>query len=423
MSYINLPSVNLADFAKGTISIWFRLSQDSVEKARKHNASYRPPDFGDGAIGPSIFAATIPMVTFGRKVMANNYGFIPHQWTSPAGPHTTTFDSVQKSDSPAEPSHLGLVVDPVRGGLVNEGVYLRMYFQMRTQAQVQGLVTEATNVYWELDASGRLYEQYQVVKDISYIRTGTPEYFEIIPLGFQVSVDQWHHLLVSFDFSTSVDVVALANYTGDNPQGDAIKTVCKFWYAFDDHNKTGQNNMGDSWAYHGPNDVVPVTALQAAYDYVPQSPPISSTGKPLVTGELYDPEYHWTASPLPMNGGPMGFPASADYVDTIYHCEQGEFQFFAGLALDTGVQKNRRAFVDDKGKPVDPADTEKLLGKRPDILLHTTANWQAGTNTGAIGLLRLTEGAEAIIPSGQFTPKGRIDRYTPDPELTEHPTA
>ena len=58
MSYLNLSSVNLADFYKGTISIWFRFSQDSVDKARQHNASYRPPDFGDGAIGGRAFRAS-----------------------------------------------------------------------------------------------------------------------------------------------------------------------------------------------------------------------------------------------------------------------------------------------------------------------------------------------------------------------------
>lgn len=413
MSYLHLPSISLADFSKGTISLWFRFSQDSVDHAKQHNASYQPPDFGDFASGPSIFASGIPLLTFGRKVMAQTYGFVPHAWTMPTGViGATTFDSVQKSDAPAEPSHLGITLD------FNNKPVLEMVFQMATRAQVQGLGTEATDVHWELSASGGSYEQYQTVKDISYIRTAQPETFKIVP-QFTIDTDKWHHLLVSFDFSNSVHVVALPNYTGDNVEGDAIQTVCKLWYAFDDENKTGRDNMGESWAYRGPNDVVPVTALQAAFGYFPSDPPISSTGKPLVTGELYDGEYHWTASPLPMNNGPVGLPASADYVSTIYHCEMAELQFFAGLALDTGDINVRRAFVDAEGDPVDPEETERLLGRRPDILLHGTSDWQDGANTGSTGTIRMTEGDDTVIPAGQFTPIALIEDFEPDPSLHE----
>jgi hypothetical protein len=295
-----------------------------------------------------------------------------------------------------------------------------MIFQTETRATVQGLVTEATDVHWELSPVSGEYERYDNVRDISYIRTAVPERFEIIP-KFNVETDKWHHLLVSFDFSTSVDVIALANYIGDNVERDAIKSACQLWYAFDDENKDGQDNMGNSWAFHGPNNVVPITALQAAFDFFPQSPPISSTGKPQITGELYDAEYHWAASPLPMNNGPVGLPASAEYVDTIYHCEMGEFQFFADLALDTSVQSNRRAFVDADGNPVDPEDTEKMLGRRPDILLHGTGDWQEGANTGSTGLIRneAEDGEDQIIESGQFNPQGGIEPYEPDPSLEQ----
>lgn len=414
MSYLHLPAIDLADFSKGTISLWFRFSRDSIGNASEHNGSYNPPDFGDGAIAPDIFRSTIPLVTFGRKVMAHTYGSVPHPWTFPTGgTGATTFDSVQKDDAPCEPSHLGIDLG------VDDDVVLKMVFQMETRAQVLGLVTEATDVHWELNASGSAYEEYQVVKDISYIRTAVPERFEIIP-KFNVAADIWHHLLVSFDFSNSVDVVALANYTGDNVERDAIQSYCQLWYAFDDENQNGQDNMGDSWAFHGPNDVVPITALQAAFSYHPSPPPISSTGKPQVTGELYDPpEYHWAASPIPMKDGPVGLPASTEYVDTIYHCEMAEFQFFAGLVLDTSQEQSRRAFVDEKGKPVDPKDTAKMLGREPDIMLHGTGNWKKGKNTGSIGLTKDADGSVRELPQGQFHPSGKIDAYKPDPSLTD----
>jgi len=422
MSYLHLPSINLADFSKGTISLWFRFSNDSVGKAREYAANYQPPDFGDSATGPDIFKATIPLLTFGRKVMAHTYGFVSHAWPFPTGGiGTYTAESVIKADSPCEPSHLGLTVPT--GHDDQTTVALRMVFQSETRARVQGLLTEASDIHWKQDPpDSGLYQQYTVIKDISYVKTAMPETFEINP-KFEVSADKWHHLLVSFDFSTPVDVVAIKGSQSDNVERDTINSTCKLWYAFDDENKNGKDNMGDSWGFHGPNDVIPITAIEAAISYT--SPPISndSSGGPTVTGELYDTEYHWAASPIPMSGGPVGLPASADYVSTIYHVEMGELQFFAGLVIDTGDQQKRRAFVDANGKPVKPADTEKALGRRPDILLHGTSNWKQGKNTGTTGLTRNEAGEDVVIDAGQFQHTGLIKKYTPDPALSETETA
>lgn len=424
MSYLNLPSLNLADFQRGTISLWFRFSSDAVGEAKAHGASYQPPDFGDGATGPEIFASTIPLVTFGRKVMAQTYGFIPHGWPFPTGGiGATTFDSYQSEDAPAEPSHLGLEVSESTDdeGTVTTNVTIKMVFQMDTRATVQGLQTEATSIFWTFDPAHDTYQRHDEVRDISYVRTGVPETFRITP-GFNVAADTWHHLLVSFDFSNSVDVVGIANYTGDNVERDTIQSTCKLWYAFDDENKAGQENMGESWGYHDSNDIVPITSLQAAVGFFPVDP------GDFITGELYDPQYHWASSGVPSQGGPVGLPASADYVDTIYHVEMAEFQFFANLLIDTADTGKRRAFVDAGGRPVKPAATEAALGVRPAILLHKTSKWQAGENTGSTGLARdvpLEGGGteDQLITGGQFDPTGVILKYKPDPSLTETATA
>jgi hypothetical protein len=115
----------------------------------------------------------------------------------------------------------------------------------------------------------------------------------------------------------------------------------------------------------------------------------------------------------------------------IYTVEMAELQIFTGVTLDTGVEANRRTFIDferdadgnpirnDDGKrtlkPVNPKQAEDLLGKRPDILLHGTTKWQAGKNTGSLGID--ADGEE--IPSGQFTPTGEIKKYSPDPSIVE----
>ena len=104
-----------------------------------------------------------------------------------------------------------------------------------------------------------------------------------------------------------------------------------------------------------------------------------------------------------------------------------EFQLFTGVTLDTSVEENRRAFVDEDGVPVPPEGkpptedkpdgekppAEKLLGKRPDIVLHGSGDWSDGNNTGSLGV----DNDGDNIPSGQFEPTGAIPSYTPDPSL------
>jgi len=118
-----------------------------------------------------------------------------------------------------------------------------------------------------------------------------------------------------------------------------------------------------------------------------------------------------------MNGGPVGLPASAEYVDTIYHCEMAEFQMWGGISLDTENVINRRAFVDANGKPVKPIKAEELMGRRPDIQFHGTNKWQQGYNTGTTGAQQSTTGEFEKIPSGQFIPTAKIAKYLPDPSL------
>jgi hypothetical protein len=415
MSYLNLPAINMADFSKGTISIWFRLSKDSVTKAVQHSVKYQNKE---GA--PTILKGTIPLITFGRKVMAHCYRvqmMKDGEYHYPP-PFTLVLESwsphvVELGDQPAPPSHIGIECNR-KDNTTGETLppCLVMFFQMETRADVQGLASQVIEVHWEQPGGGAA-QKYETVEDVSYVRTGQPESFLINPI-FEVTTDHWHHLVLSFDFTGSIDVIATESQTpqyDDHVPGSSIRSTCKFWYAFDDHNKTGED-LGDAWDHSRSNGVTTQTSFRADFTYFP-------TDQPFRTGGYTNSEYHWTSSPVPMKGGPVGLPASTEYVDTIYHCEMGELQFFGGLVLDTSDKSKRRAFVDESGDPVDPEDTEKILGRRPDILLHGTSNWQSGENTGSTGSIRMTEGEDQIIPSGQFHPQGRIDPYTPDPSLEE----
>jgi len=76
-----------------------------------------------------------------------------------------------------------------------------------------------------------------------------------------------------------------------------------------------------------------------------------------------------------------------------------------------------RAFVDDAGKSVDPAQAETLIGAKPVILLHGTGHWQKGTNTGPPDVIDPDTGEPAPDPAKALTPTGKIDAYSPDPSL------
>jgi len=66
---------------------------------------------------------------------------------------------------------------------------------------------------------------------------------------------------------------------------------------------------------------------------------------------------------------------------------------------------------------------EKLLGKKPEILLHRSSNWKKGSNTGTLGLEFAGDGQIIERPAGQFVPTAKIEQYKPDPKLEEESTA
>ena len=106
-----------------------------------------------------------------------------------------------------------------------------------------------------------------------------------------------------------------------------------------------------------------------------------------------------------------------------------EFQFFAGVSLDTNERKNRRVFVTGGGLPVSPVGSldgdgnripppaEQALGKRPDVLLTESDAWSRGYNTGSRGFNYTTDPPQ-MISSGQFNPTGKSYRVDSDPSLS-----
>jgi hypothetical protein len=294
---------------------------------------------------------------------------------------------------------------------------------MATAEQAEGYVFKTDKVVWTPDPTGGPPQPQTYVSDISYVRTGPPAKFTI-DAKFILAPDKWHHMLLSYDFTAGCKVAARPNYAGAQPVGDTTSAYAKIWYAVDDVHRSGKDDMGSYWVEKDDNGIISEAGYGAIGRYNPAPPP------PNLHGNIKPPSYQWSGS-VPLNNGHVGIPAAVEYVETVYHCEMAEFQMWTGVTLDTSIASNRRAFVDATGKPVQPKGTEadprgpaeKLLGKKPEFMLHGNGNWQKGLNTGSLGITTDPDGDVTEHPEGQFVPTAKIEKYKPEPVLTETPTA
>jgi hypothetical protein len=275
--------------------------------------------------------------------------------------------------------------------------------------------------------------------------------------GAKITPDKWHHLLMSFDLSNKVNTTGQKiTYTETNGSGSSTEverddegsrttSTCRMWIALDDVNLL-EKKLSAYWprGSSDPHAVLTVNGFYTADDVVRDifttgNPIAACDGTDLTTRETYDTaSYEFTPAKLDMTR--LGIPAVDAYVDHVRNVEMAELQLFTGLALDTGMESNRRAFVspaeDGNGDPImgedglqvmkpvfaDKKGTEEnhyssgsieYLGREPDILLHGSGKWKKGDNTGRLGV----DGTGKPIPGGKFKPTGRIITYRPDPTL------
>jgi hypothetical protein len=272
--------------------------------------------------------------------------------------------------------------------------------------------------------------------------------------GITIDPDTWHHVLVSFDLGHSMTGTG-SRYVFDQPDCtvgsgypdriteseevvNQIDDPCRMWIALDDFNDFSVGGGSpDNTNGLGSNDITTYTCSSASTSI------IAGTIHQKVwelTGQVrinYNdtsygiPRYGYSPGPIPSAGFALGIPCTAQLLDSVYQIEMAEFQMWTGVTLDTGIESNRRVFVDSEGYPVPPVGqppseqhpaglpppAEVLLGKRPEVLLHGTGNWKDGKNTGSLGIQFDNEGNPVVIPAGQFDPTGTINSYKPDPSL------
>jgi hypothetical protein len=429
MSYLTLSN-GIPDFSKAVISLWFRVPKESVKAAAGHMI-----DQGNFPLMQSI----LPLVTFGRPQKLkiydeyrHNVGIIHPYPINPNEPDpATTYVTSYYLAGPTydvDPSYIGISCGGQ--GSSGERFWLEFHFQMEGYMAFSSTANITTQMdIWSgsdpaapqdaaVPGSGTVALFPNVgqakIQAADYLNNTQPEYFTVSTANSYKS-DEWHHLLLSFDIGGSVSVGT-----------PFASSTCRLWYAIDDMDYRGAENMTpyrDLAGQWGPDTLDPNAILtRNAWVYSGQDPNWEYP-KYYQNHFIGLPQGSFSGGKIPSTGAAMGIPSSIKYQDGIFRVEMAEFQMWTGRTLDTGIKSNRRAFVSEHGEPVDPTGDkddprgpgERLLGKKPEILLHGSGDWEIGYNTGTLGI-----GADdKPLAAGQFKPTGGIKQFEPDPSLEQ----
>jgi len=409
MSYLKLPN-GVPDFSKAVFSLWFRVPRESVIAASNHSL---PP-----AKWP-MMQNILPLITFGRPQQNQAYTFIINPNVVTNNPDTVLARPVgYQATGPydVDPSYIG--VECYSDGTF----YMAFNLQTGTFGTYNSLLWFLTNLNYEEGAqpypigngyvgTGTGSHKSTIKEGTGYVQDAQPEYF-LVSGNNKLASDVWHHVLLSFDIGGSLSI-------GNKPSSN-----CQLWYAIDNTDYRGWENLQP---YRDGNDGLGKNTIVTQNVY--RQSGFTETEPPLFYNNYVPlPSGGFSGGMLPSSGAELGLPAASHYVDGIFRAEMAELQIWTGVTLETGNESNRRAFIKD-GKPVDPTGTEakpapavSLLGKKPEVMLHGNSNWQAGYNTGTLGVAIETDpdGTETVtkLPGGQFTPVAGIEKYKPEPSLS-----
>ena len=413
---------------KVVMSFWFRIPSETVTDVR---ATAPSALVGGGFWGHRVFLTVIPLIVWGEQKTTTVTDFESYDTGAIyAVSNTPIFlERITGTHTEAvQPSCIG-----VRVGVTDnpwEPPVLDVHIQTDVHAtgrNLKSIPTSFTGTFIGISQTpgdptfGKaIWANVEfVMTDVTETVTAEPEYLGNSESTFSgrntghptIGPDQWHHLLISWE------LVSHSNAGG----------ACKMWCAIDDVNKAGDNLPAindSSFDDIGPNDHLTYTtwsykgndSASASVAFAAEAP-----------GNVPSKPFQIPAPPnVQYATDPIGGKATFNPIEKV---ELAELQIFSGVTLNAGVETNRRAFIDferdangdpvtDKDgkltlKPVDPKRAKDLLGKRPDILLHGSANWQSGSNTGSAGV---NEDGEQIL-EGQFKPTGTITKYSPDPSI------
>lgn len=422
MSYLKQPS-GIPDFSKAVISLWFRVPQASIATAANADQDNVPREM----------SGTISLLTFGKAPIENdmepisaNIGVavnFPQERCPPVISISGYQVAVQDYQIP--PSFIGI---DCAGGVPR--LVFRLQLAELSNYANSSWASTRMEVYdlaavpppfpgnfapWETRGSGwnslsfPFVGQASPLVDFSFKANWYPNFYLVRPNSPIITPDQWHHLLLSFDISAGCSTRSRPYGEGTSSIASRTEAYGKLWFALDDVNYDGPDNLGPFFVTEGSDQNAILTndchsCAKANTFYIYNFLP------PVATCSI--------TAPIPSSDSIIGIPAGSPAVENnIYRVEMAEFQLFTDVTLNTGDKDKRRAFVDADGKPVKPAETERIMRQRPAVLLNGNSNWQAGYNTGSTGVVISPDGEITKLPAGQFTPVAGIEKYKPEPAL------
>lgn len=342
MGYIDRADSDLSDFNKAVMSFWFRIPSETFAIL---DALPDEPPGDDSGIGdhwcnicysPALYK-TIPLITFGSQ-------------------EVTTAESSLGAGAAVSPSFIGIdfaLGDPVL----------------------------VVNLQMSNFATGDLNTAFQERPECFFMGGGNGAPAE--SQKTTVVEDEWHHVLISFDLSSSCSNTRVLD--GEGPATtDSISPGPTFTWALNDENKVGDSMFpaGGREDYGaGETGIVPQSLIVA----------IDGAEGSSVT---------WSSVSIESDGNQIGIPASVDYVSKVYNIQMAEVQIFLDVTTDARVEDNRRAFITASGRPASPSRAAALLEKSPEIYFQTHEDFITGNNRGT---------------GSNFTPTGTIIAYTPGP--------
>jgi hypothetical protein len=439
----------LPDFNKAVISLWFRVPQSSIDACvATYLSAQALADEGDYSGVNALLSGIIPLVVFGaegERSISGDLGVmtrigeytqhtmvVPNDYTSgdttwveqpadygwdPGNPSPYTIP-IENSSPPFTAEEIQMNPSTIGIDCRNAKPTLYINFETGARPTVTGYTyvngahgNDAYNYFWPYPNIPCPIPQPEnvptniVVTSVEDVSAIVHDMTVAYTAGdsILVAADIWHHVLVSIDLSNPTSILGVASEI----EADSVTSAPQMWVAFDDLNYTGKNMSTNSPSGGRPNDVLPA----GAFAFIGQS----TDGEQIPVPYSYN-----TEAPIRAHEGVIGVPAPSAYANRIYQVQMAELQIFTGVALDTSVEANRRAFINSKGQPVDeaygvakyrgiygpkspnvvPSAPVELLGKKPDVaIVRSARNWMSGFD----------------FNKTSFRPNGKIRPVKPDP--------
>jgi hypothetical protein len=462
MSYLSLIEKTL-DLKKATISVWFRVPKTIAQSVTRQGGW----DF-------ESFSGVIPLVVIGPQINGDLADFkdtiIGYQQihSNPdefQAVHSDTYDSTRQC--PLAPTFLGILIQST------DPLTIRFVVHIQTTSIGSSFQTSFDWVEYQetfVNPPGYMHRLWRYENVSNYVLQAPDSlgnYGHSTELGGysagypDVTADEWHHALISWDLSGGS--ASHGYYWGNFPNPIPLFNQYYQWVdsfsllycALDDKNLKGDDENGSPLlpGMRFPGMAANATISYNAYVVTAMNsiigPPTSTLTVERIGGPSGPPTYsvNFSASPegtfVPSQSTyQISYPAGdvggiIETIKPIAQIEMAELQIFGGFVLDTGDEAKRRAFIDydrdengdkipnESGKftlkPVDPKKTAELLGRQAHIVLHGSSNWINGENTGSLGYTGIidTAGNKEKDPEGQFVKTGTINKYKPDPSIEE----